>query len=422
MPTRRCKEGFLLDYLSYATDGTEVPKYFAMWCGVLIIAASLERKCYVLTRPIVYPNLYVVLVAQSAHCRKSTAIGQAMDVMRSMANPPTIFAQKTTPEALISSMAKDQGPEITDKENDVSTHLPAKAQGLLVASELSTLLTRDSHRNGLIDLLTHLWDSSRDAFVYSTKARGEESICEPCLSLLGATTVAWLKTSIPPESIGGGFTSRIIFINAPESDNDCPWPEVSQRMLQLQENLSHDLDCIKLLNGEFKPTPAGKRLFSDLYSDFKHHSKLRSNPNLAGYAGRRGTILHKIAMVMSVANGDSMTLDVEDYKIANELLEETEKTMENVLDAVLMTADGQTVDEVYQFIAHGKEVTRTELTRRFSGRKSARELDDIIHTLCSAGLVKDETRRNAVIYTPVEHQAPAISLNELAPRKQGEKK
>jgi len=417
MPTRKCKEGFLLDYLEYATDGTEVPKYFAMWCGVLIIAASLERKCYVLTRPIVYPNLYVVLVAQSAHCRKSTAIGQAMDVMRGMTTPPTIFAQKTTPEALISSMATAPGPIITDSNSGVVTHLPAKAQGLLVASELSTLLTRDSHRNGLIDLLTHLWDSSCDAFVYSTKARGEEVINDPCLSLLGATTVAWLKTSIPPEAIGGGFTSRIIFINAPESDNDQPWPEVSQKMLQLQENLSHDLECIKLLSGEFKPTPEAKSFFSATYRQFKHHSKMRANPNLAGYAGRRGTILHKVAMVMSASFGDSCSLEVRDYEMAHTLLEETEKTMENVLDAVLMSADGQMVDLVYQYIAHEKTIDRSTLMRKFSGQKTAKDLDEVIQTLIHSGLIEDDIRGNKCMYHIKDYKAAAVSPNEVAAKR-----
>src|SRR4029077_7001818 len=97
-----------------------------------------------------------------------------------------------TPEALIGSLQ-----ESTDKETKIS-------YGLILASELSVFLGADAIKSGMIPILTDLYDS-KDNWEYKTRIRGRETIPHVTISMLGASTMDWIKTSIPIEAIGGGF-------------------------------------------------------------------------------------------------------------------------------------------------------------------------------------------------------------------------
>ena len=73
-PIHDDNENFLQLYLNY-TRAQESPELFHLWTGTTILAAALGRKCWINRGYYrLYPNLFCILVAGSAKCRKSTAV------------------------------------------------------------------------------------------------------------------------------------------------------------------------------------------------------------------------------------------------------------------------------------------------------------------------------------------------------------
>ena len=195
--SRKCKPSWIDCYLEY-TRVQESPTAFHEWVGMMLLSTAVGRHVWIpRIKYTIYPNLFVILVAGSAKCRKSIAIAIGMDILKALEKPPMIFAQKITTEALIQALelAKADGA----------------SAGLICASELAVFMGPDAAQTGIIPTLTDLYDSPQE-WVYHTRGRGKEVLRNVTLSVLAASTRAWLRSSIPADAIGGGFTSRIVFV------------------------------------------------------------------------------------------------------------------------------------------------------------------------------------------------------------------
>ena len=71
---RKLEGGWIRHYLEF-TKGMESPEIFHFWVAISLIATSLGRDVY-LDRGYfkLYPNMFIVLLAESEECAKSTAI------------------------------------------------------------------------------------------------------------------------------------------------------------------------------------------------------------------------------------------------------------------------------------------------------------------------------------------------------------
>jgi len=386
MTKRVCKDSFLMEYLRY-TQETEVPDYFGLWVGLSIVCTCLGRKTFIVTRPTIYPNHYIILVANSGLCRKSTAIDQGIGIMESIDDPPRVLAQKTTTEAMIEQLKTVDVPTIRDTKKGLVVPPPGGAQAIIVADELATLLNKEAFRSGFIGLLTKIWDSSKRDFVYHTRGHGSEIIREPCINLLAGSTASWLKSSIPEESIGGGFTSRIIFVQADRPDRFHPWPNIDEDVLRREGRLIHDLNCIRALEGEFRIEPEARTYFAETYKTFLTQTTFSSDFGLAGYASRRHVMLHKTAMAFSASESDDMIITKRHYEIADSTLQQTERYMPAIVESIMSTVDGESLQDVLLFIKSEGEVTRTRLTRKFQHKMKVRVLDELLQTLETGGSI-----------------------------------
>ncbi|KKL03469.1 hypothetical protein LCGC14_2625850, partial [marine sediment metagenome] len=101
---RACKDSWLATYLEY-TKNQESPTSFHQWVAMAVISTAIGRHIW-LDRGYytIYPNLFVILVAGSARCKKSSSINIGIQLLRKLKEPPMIFAQKITNEALIQAL------------------------------------------------------------------------------------------------------------------------------------------------------------------------------------------------------------------------------------------------------------------------------------------------------------------------------
>ena len=178
------------------------------------------------------------------------------------------------------------------------------------------------------------WYDCDDVWKYDTIARDVEVIQGVWVNMIGATTPDLIQSSLPIESIGGGLTSRIIFVFEEKRGKIVPQPVKTEREAILYQNLVFDLEKIALMSGSFRWTEG----FASAWTDFCYYAA--KNPpfydsKFDGYLGRRRTHLMKLSMIMSASKPDHpMILTRDDFDEAMELLIEAEEKMPLVFRGV----------------------------------------------------------------------------------------
>lgn len=394
MTTPAVESNFLAKFRSLF-HGTEVPERFAIWAGVSCLSAMLERRIWVdMNLYTIYPNTFIIFVADAGRMRKGTAVKITKKLLSKTDPGPRLIAQKITPEGLIDALRiiRSDNPKELLKET---------CGGTVIAEELMTFLNRDSYERGLGSLMIELWDCP-DKYEYRTRNRPIEEIHYGHLSILGATTVHALREVVPIQAMGDGFTSRVMFIYVDQPAKPVPRPIQSATFKQTEEELVLHLQKLATLQGEVTLTPEAGEFFDIEYRRF-YYSDFYNNPQFQAYASRRDKHLLKVAMCLMAAEGEGMLLEPHHLNGAKILLEDIESNMQPVFDRISMTESGSLTDEIYKAISvNGKQLTRAEVLKRFGNRINAQDLAKVIETLVLAQRIKMDTAAGSVIYRIVD--------------------
>ncbi len=376
--SRVIKGSWLDEYMLY-TKNQESPDIFHRWCGLSVVGAALERHVVADMGEVgkrgayqVRPNLFIILVADPALCKKSAAMKLARGLLLRMKNPINIFAQKITTEALLSRMANTM-----EMEGKKVVH---NAACMVFASELSVFLGSDAYKKGLVGVLIELFDCE-ELFTYETKHEGTQVLRNAWIHLLGATTPTWLRSGFPPESAGGGFTSRIVFVFSDSPRKRRAFTSIDYKV---RDGLVRDLNIINKLRGEYKWSAEGRKWYEDWYEnmDIKKESRV-----LLGYNLRKAVNLIKVAEILTVCESDSLMLEERHLVQSLGVLNEVEVDMEVAVKAIEKTTKGSDLEVVYSFIKEEGEISRTMLMRKVAYKHSAHDLDEIIDTLVGGRMV-----------------------------------
>jgi len=336
--TRQCKEGILESYLQYAIH-QESPTDFHTWVCLSMIATALGRNCFIsMGMWATYPNMYIILVGESAITHKSTAIKMGVEPMQEALPDIPYLGDCMTAQALTSVLA-----ELTEESG--------KAIGVLEGSELSVLLDNAKKDDVLIKRLTDFWDCPNRR-IFRTIGRGKEELKNVCINLLGGSTPKWLRSSVPEEALEGGFFSRLILVQRPPKGEKNPRPMVSPQQREALANVRNDLKCIaNNMSGEFIVEPAAQQLFDEWYHEHNHPAE--ASGFMRGYFGRKGDFMQKVAMCLSASYSDEMVITFDDMMMAHKLLNENEKFTENLVRYMGTTAEGQRTIHVLNTIKKG---------------------------------------------------------------------
>jgi len=367
---RACKS-WLDTYLNY-TEFQESPEAFHRWVSISVVASAIGRKAYIdRGYYTLYPNLYIILVGESARLRKSVATSIGVKLLKKIKTPPTIFAQKLTQESLIQTLAG-----LTAK------HLPAAA--LAYAPELAVFLGTFQTNSGLVSALTTLYDSP-DSFEYRTVSRGMDMVKYICLNLLGASTADWMRLAIPEDAIGGGFTSRITFVCQEKQARIIAFPDFTDEIREMQRRLVHDLTIISELEGPVVLTDDARTWFESWYLS---HDPGEGSPLLKGYRGRKHDLLLKISMIRSMSISDDMYVTPDHLMWAMDQLENVEGDMALALEDLHISQMGREIKKVLDIIRKKETITHTALMRQCWRFADTDGLERIVRTLEVAGFIK----------------------------------
>ena len=380
MNQRKIKDSWLKEYHRY-TEGQESPDTFHFWVGLSMIASTLERNVWIdMGYYVLYPNLYIILVSDAAICRRTTAVRMGVKILEQQEKPPYIFAQKITPEALIGALCNQC-------KIDAEGNILKDSTAVVVAEELSVFLGKEAYASGLISILTSLYDCG-DEWPYETRSRGVEIAYNTCVNMIGASSPEWLRLAIPADAVGGGFTSRIVFVYQYRSEKVIAFPKLTDEQLTAKENLIHDLSLIRRLRGTFKFSKDAYAWYVKWYKG--HRIALTTSVVTDGeLVIRKEGILLKLAMCFSVAESDKLIIEQRHLEMAADALEETEKFMPETLRILSSTSMGMDATKVLTIIRRYKRGCRhAELQRRVYHSIDASRLKDIIETLAAAQIIE----------------------------------
>lgn len=334
-----------------------------------------------------YPNMYVVLVGPSGKCRKGTAMSQGYDFLKEMGIK--MAAESTTREALIQALQQSNDTQVDPVTNKMYLH----ASLTIYSQELTVFLGYNN-----VALMSDLtdWYDCRSSWTYRTKHQGTDEIIGVYVNLIGATTPELLQTALPRDAIGGGLTSRMIFVFETKKHKTVVTPFETDAERELRTLLIRDLERICSMQGEFKVTDAFVERWAQWYTAYDHGAPPFDDYRFAGYFERRPNHVMKLSCIMSASRTSSMVVDVVDFDRALALIEQTEKKMPQTFSGVGKYNQSEMLERVMAYIASHEETTVGELLYFFRADISKNDLDMIIISLEKMGLV-DITHNGTVM-------------------------
>ena len=372
-----------LDAFMEYTENSEPPILYRKWVGLSCIAAALMRKVYIEwgTALTWYPNLYIVLVGPSA-TGKGTAMIPGLKIIKQV---PAIklSAQATSIQALISHL-KDNN--LTDFNPETGEHYYHSS--ITVFSEEFTVFL--GYKNSELMSILCDWYDCKDDWTYDTIKRSKEKIIGVWVNLIGGTTPDLIRSSLPYESIGGGLTSRIIFVYEERPEKLVTLPTETEKERKLFEYLVHDLELISLMSGGFKWTPGFMEAWDAWCREDRANPPFK-DPKFDGYNGRRRVHLMKLSMIVSASRGKyNLILTEKDLERASNLLKEVEQKMALTFKGVGKSDIADLLFRANSFLKTSEtdEIPFYMFARHFEGDADKLLMDRIIATLEATGTIK----------------------------------
>lgn len=393
----RNENNWLSTYLEY-TKPMESPTNYHIWCGISIVASCLRRRVWVDTGFRTYPNLYVVLVGGPGRTRKTSAIIAATRLVEKL-DDIQLSADSTTRASLIRTL-KDAEQSVARDDGRVYTH----SSLTIISKELSVFLGTGDH--DLLSFLTDLYDAPT-CWEYKIKnpsghpPRTTDKIYNAWLNLLGASTPAWLVGSMPLTAIGGGFTSRVIFIVEDSIRHKNAFPFLD---LKLYKNLTEDLEEISMLYGEIQITTKAKNFYENWY--LTKDDNALTDPRFQGYMERKHVHLLKTALILSVCDIDNEN-KIKEKHISQALafLNEIENNMTRAFGAAGRSPIAADIDTILTTIRNaGGMIEKNQLITAIAMDVHPKEIDIVADTLQRMGHIeiKFDAISNKVFYKAIK--------------------
>jgi hypothetical protein len=372
-------DDWIESYMEY-TSNTEPPELYHKWIAVSCIAAALRRKCSFPWGQITfYPNFYVVLVGSSGRCRKGTAMGIGAGFLKHIG--VKMASEAITREALIRELSEADDTQI-DLANATMQHSTSIT---IYSQELTVFLGYDNKQ--LISDLTD-WYDCRDKWTYRTKGMGTDNLTNVWVNLIGATTPQLIQSALPPDAIGGGLSSRMIFVYEEDKQQPVPFPFLSDNQTKTGEALMRDLQRIDHLEGEFKVTEGFLKRWGEWYLHQDANPPFQNNLNFEGYVNRRPNHVIKLCMIISAARRDDLVITSDTFDDALALLEQTEVKMAYTFSGFGKGASSEILSRIIRYLRRsGPQPVDRVYSTFYSDLESVQQLNDLMELAVHAGQV-----------------------------------
>jgi hypothetical protein len=215
----------------------------------------------------------------------------------------------------------------------------------------------------------------------------------PWINLIACTTPSWIAQNFSENMIGGGFTSRCLFVFAEKKHKRIAYPDevAGSGYDTTKEKLIQDLEWISTkIMGEYKLT-AEARIWGHAW--YNHHC---DNPpanleggRLGGYIARKQTHLHKLAMVLAASSRDELIITADDLALADRMVSDLEADMPKVFSKIGRSEDSIQAERLLEFIKKAGVIPYAEAYRYVHVHfPQVRDFEGIISGAVRAGYIQ----------------------------------
>jgi len=398
---RLLNKNWITAYAEAIAPVTEAPEAFVIWSAISVISSVLKKKVWIKRGTYkVYPNQYIVLVGPPG-VGKGTAIHPAHSFLKESKPPLTnyISDRVTAPKIIeklhtgFATVAASGGTIVQGMESSCT----------LMSTELPTLLTSS---DWMLQFLCDAWD--RNEFEYDTRNKGTFIIKDMCVSLIGACVPEYIRrlNKDATSAISGGFTARTIFVFAGNKSKSLAWPtalEDSAKGLELKNKLTQDIKAIARLNGEFTFTQDAAYRWEMFYNTIKQSDD--DSDVVMAFKARQGVHVMKVAMCLSAAGSDSLTIGLWELQTAIGLVASVLSTLDVTFRGVGESPLAEATARIQSIIEKKGIISRGELLKMTHRHVTPEDLDRIMRVLESIDFCKSYTQQGRLYY---EHKNPAL--------------
>lgn len=327
----------------------------------------------------VYPNIYVLEIAQSSVDRKGMPIAMCEKLVRKV-NNTKLIAGRTSIQALISELS-------LSATNPSNGHLIKGGSALFLAPELSAGLVGDA---AAVGILTDIYDARGD-YTNNLKGTGKFEIKNVCLSMFAASNMDMLKGEglFDSKGILGGLLARTFLIKPDEFRPASSLFNVDMEAIEAgMKDLEHLLKEIAMVQGQMLLDEKAQDCWDAWYTPFRQSYKNRTDKS--GVSGRIHTSILKLAIIFCVNDTKGRIIRKEHVERA---IEEATALLPNYQEFIMGAGKSSMADSgtiVLREIYEGKDhaISRKSLLQKHWSDFDSETLDKIITTLSQAELLK----------------------------------
>ena len=413
--------GIFKDYIDAYAGASEVSPAFLFGTLKTVVGASLGRRVRLEGTTQIFPNFYTCVVGDTALSRKSTAISCAENLINQADPGVFLLRSLSTPEGLIAALVPPEGYEFGDTsqsfedeikppetplifdgdQSQFETMIMEAERGVegfrvcLSIDEFSHMLKKAGklHGAGLIQLLATAYNFPPSLHLPTRVS--PLSADHPCLTLIAASTLQWLESSLKLEDIQGGFANRITYYL-----DDGKSKPLFRAAPGDPTKLMNIAKSINALRRQFsQPTTfAFDYKVKDLGQSWyiEHRKKLASekNPLVLMASARTDVHVKKAALLFSAIfnEPDDFEIHVPAFDWAVLLAEYLQSVVEKIYAQFNFSDERRLETRIMEMLEGQPHMTARELTRRISWA-SAKEVNAACRELVDNGSLAEEATK-----------------------------
>lgn len=366
---------FVSEYLKH-TSIYESSTSFWKWSAYCAVAATLRDSCFRrLGEVYIYPNIYVLLLAESATHRKGNPVNLCEKLVASVKNTKVISG-RTSIQAVLDELSRGE----TDAK---SGKILKGGSALFSAPELSAGIVSDQEA---VKILTDIYDF-REEYTSRLRGAGSFKIYNVCFTMMAASNLELLKSVYDSGAIFGGLLGRTFLVKPNEFRESKSLFDVTDRSDSFK-HLSNKLKEIASLKGEFHFTAKAIKEFEGWYKPFRDSYKTKADKS--GISGRIHISIIKLSMILGANYLGELIVD---QCHMEEAIEESMGLVPNY-QTFIMAGGASPIAEVGSIVlqdlaeAVDNLLTRKEILRRHWQKFDAETFDKLVLTLEQAGYLR----------------------------------
>lgn len=377
----------IADFIDY-TKEYESPENFWRWAGYAMVAAVLRDSVYYdhgLRKT--YPNIYVVLLADSAEYRKSGPFAPVIDLLQheKVFNTKVIQGRASV-QAILDELSMDVGSPLKN-----GTSLKG-GSAILLAEELASFFVSDPQ---LVPMITDLYDY-KNKWDYKLKGSGTTTIKNRCVTFLAASNETFLRDVYDTKAVFGGLLGRTFMVKPDErrKPNDLLNMDLANyNPMPIVESLVK----IKTLKGAMRTSPSATTLYRDWYR--RLYESYAVVQDKAGVTQRLHAGALKLSMIIAASQG---CMEISEAQMEDAIMRVT--SLRGNYEIFAMKSGKSEQAEVGALLLGALwKAPKHELTRKafmFNNWQNctAEGLDAVVMTLEAAEMVKTVASSSQVAY------------------------